>query len=182
MKIKPDYAGRRLRTFGILALLVAGFFCPPVMADAIKCKQSNGKIVISNIACAANASAVSVQRSEYISASQRQVAINDVERQRQFLNSLDRERQTVNVQVASSRNVHQGSGDAYDPETRDRIHACLMKITATSGLSSVEEARRKVNCYRNTRNLASECESRITATGGLMTDQERYFKGLCRLL
>lgn len=123
---------------------------------------------------------MSVQRSDNITAAQQQNAINDLQRQRQFLNNLDRERQASDSHVAMNDDHHRGTGDAYDSETRDRIHSCLMKITATSGLSATETARRKVDCYRNTRTLAGECEGRITATAGLMSNQEQFYRAQCR--
>lgn len=163
----------------ITALLLWMVISPIAIADAYKCKGSNGKVVISSVACDDTATAVSVQRSDNIPAYQRQDAINDLERQKQFLRMREREQQSTGGYV-SSTNPHQGTGNAYDSDTRDRIHSCLMKITATIGISSGEVARRKVNCYSGTRGLADECEGRITATGGLTTHQENNFRAQCR--
>ena len=163
----------------VAAYLLAASASPFVLADAYKCKGPNGKIAISSSPCDDTSTAVSVQRSDHISAYQQQEALNDLERQRQFLRTREREEQATGGYV-SNANPHQGTGNAYDPDTRDRIHSCLMKITATTGISSGEAARRKVNCYSGTRGLADECEGRITATGGLTTAQENSFRAQCR--
>ena len=162
-----------------LALLIAALSPTTSFADAYKCRTGNGKTVISSTPCDETETSVRAQRSDNIPAYQRQDAINDLERQKQFLRMREREQQSTGGYV-SSTNPHQGTGNAYDPDTRDRIHACLMKITATTGISSGEVARRKVNCYSGTRGLADECEGRITATGGLTTQQENNFRAQCR--
>lgn len=154
-------------------------FPAPSHADAYKCRTSTGGVVISSSPCAETEKAVQVQRNESIPVYQQQNAINDLERQKQFLRMREREQQAAGG-YASNTNPHQGTGNAYDPDTRDRIHSCLMKITATTGISSGEAARRKVNCYSGTRGLADECEGRITATGGLTTQQENQFRTQCR--
>lgn len=151
----------------------------PSLAEAYKCRTSTGSIVISSSPCGETEKAVQVQRSDNIPAYQQQNALNDLERQKQFLRMREREQQSTSGYV-SNTNSHQGTGNAYDADTRDRIHSCLMKITATSGISSGETARRKVNCYSGTRGLADECEGRITATGGLTTQQESQFRSQCR--
>ena len=171
-----------VRTLRIFCLFISVFSCLPAMADAVKCRQSNGKIVISNIGCDENATTVSVQRSDNIPYSQQQNAINDVQRQRQYLNNLDRERQTSYMQTASNTDSHRGAGNAFDPDTRDRIYACLMKLTSTFGLSASDQARRKVYCYQNTKNLAGECESSVAATMGLRSDIEQAYKAQCRAM
>lgn len=178
---RPCCSRNTRRAFcGALALITAAVISSPTSADAIKCREPGGKIVISSGYCDERSTAVSVQRSDSITAAQQQNAINDLQRQRQYLNNLERERQASAQRVVSNDNHHRGTGDAYDTETRDRIHACLMKITATTGLSSNEIARRKVDCYRNTRTLAGECEGRITATAGLMSNQEQFYRAQCR--
>ena len=163
----------------IACLLISAFVCHHAIADAFKCKGSNGKVVISSVPCDETSTAVSVQRSDNIPAYQQQNAINDLERQKQFLRMREREQQSTGG-YASSTNPHQGTGNAYDPDTRDRIHACLMKITATTGISPGQAAQRAVNCYSGTRGLADECEGRITATGGLTAQQENSFRAQCR--
>ena len=72
------------------------------------------------------------------------------------------------------------SAGANDPATLDRINACLMKVTATSGLSATEQARRRVSCYYGTRGLSDECEGRVTATAGLLSSQENQLRSMCR--
>ena len=165
----------------IACLLISAFVSHHAIADAFafKCKGSNGKVVISSVPCDETSTAVSVQRSDNIPAYQQQNAINDLERQKQFLRMREREQQSTGG-YASSTNPHQGTGNAYDPDTRDRIHACLMKITATTGISPGQAAQRAVNCYSGTRGLADECEGRITATSGLTTQQENGFRAQCR--
>lgn len=163
----------------IACLLISIFVSHHASADAFKCKGSNGKVIISSAPCDETSSAVSVQRSDNIPAYQQQNAINDLERQKKFLRMREREQQS-SVGFTSNANPHQGTGNAYDSDTRDRIHSCLMKITATTGISSGEAARRKVNCYSGTRGLADECESRITATSGLTTQQENSYRAQCR--
>mgnify|MGYP000969006065 FL=1 len=149
----------------ILVLLFSIIAPSVTFADAYKCRAENGKTIISSIPCQEASVPVSVQRSDNIQAQQYQNAVNDLERQKQYLKMREREQQSSRV-TASNTNPHQGTGNAYDPDTRDRIHSCLMKITATMGLSSGEIARRKVYCYVGTKGLADECEGRITATGG----------------
>lgn len=165
--------------FVTVALSATALFPAPSLADAYKCRTDTGGVVISSSPCGEAEKAVQVHRSDSIPAYQQQNAINDLERQKQFLKMREREQQSTGGYV-SNANPHQGTGNAYDPETRDRIHACLMKITATTGISSSEAARRKVNCYSGTRDLADECEGRITATGGLTTQQENQFRAQCR--
>lgn len=151
----------------------------PALADAYKCRTSSGSIVISSSPCGESEKAVQVQRSDNTPPHQQQSALSDLERQKQFLRMREREQQ-ASFGYTSPANPYQGTGNAYDPDTRDRIHACLMKVTATSGISSGEAARRKVTCYSGTRGLADECEGRITATGGLTTQQENQFRAQCR--
>lgn len=170
----------RLTLVRYLALISVALISCPASADAVKCRGPGGQIVISSSPCDERSTAVSVQRSDNITAAQQQNAMNDLQRQRQYLNNLDRERQASVQHAAPTDDHHRGTGDAYDSETRDRIHGCLMKITATSGLSSTETARRKADCYRNTRTLAGECEGRITATAGLMSNQEQFYRAQCR--
>ena len=165
--------------FFTAALSAMALLPAPSLADAYKCRTSTGSIVISSLPCGETEKAVQVQRSDNIPAYQQQNALNDLERQKQFLRMREREQQSTSGYV-SNTNSHQGTGNAYDADTRDRIHSCLMKITATSGISSGETARRKVNCYSGTRGLADECEGRITATGGLTTQQDSQFRAQCR--
>ena len=72
------------------------------------------------------------------------------------------------------------SAGANDPAMVDRINVCLMKVTATSGLSATELARRRVSCYYGTRGLSDECEGRVTATAGLLSSQENQLRSMCR--
>ena len=165
--------------FFTAALSAMALLPAPSLADAYKCRTSTGSIVVSSSPCGETEKAVQVQRSDNTPAYQQQNALNDLERQKQFLRMREREQQSTSGYV-SNTNSHQGTGNAYDADTRDRIHSCLMKITATSGISSGETARRKVTCYSGTRGLADECEGRITATGGLTTQQDSQFRAQCR--
>lgn len=129
--------------FFTAALSAMALLPAPSLADAYKCRTSTGSIVVSSSPCGEAEKAVQVQRSDNIPAYQQQNALNDLERQKQFLRMREREQQSTSGYV-SNTNSHQGTGNAYDADTRDRIHSCLMKITATSGISSGETARRRL--------------------------------------
>lgn len=162
----------RLPVLFALGLLV----CPVAEADAYRCVGADRRVSISSVPC----DGVSrVQRSDEVSADQRRRAVGDLERQRQFLRLRERERAAAGPYVAEA-NPHLGTGDAYDPATRDRLHACLMSATASSGLSAYETGRRRVQCYAGTRGLLDECEMRVTGTAGLTTAQEHHLRALCR--
>lgn len=151
-------------------------------ADAYRCRQANGAVVISSRPCDDDAVTAAVVRSEQPSLQSVGRAQADLERQRQFVAQREQERTAEQVRHASVAQARKVSGDAYDPDTRNRIHACLMKITATMGLSPTAQAQRKVHCYHGTVGLRDECEGRITATGGLTTNQEQHFRQQCRSL
>ncbi len=158
-----------LLTLGILASSVA-------QADAYRCVGAGGRVSISSVPC----DGVSrVQRSDDVPVDQQRWAVSDLERQRQFLWMRARERASPGAYVAEA-NPHQGTGNAFDQATRDRLHACLMAVTATSGLSAYETGRRRVQCYAGTRGLLDECEMRVTGTSGLTTAQEHQLRTQCR--
>lgn len=155
-----------------LGLLVS----PVAQADAYRCVGAGGRVSISSLPC----DGVSrVQRSDDVSADQQRRAVSDLERQRQFLRMREREQALTGGFVAEA-NPHQGTGNAFDQATRDRLHACLMAVTATSGLSAYETGRRRVQCYAETRGLLDECEMRVTGTSGLTTAQEHHLRAQCR--
>lgn len=168
----------RVHFFVILALSLAS---PLAHADAYRCRNPNGTIVISSTPCG-DAETTQVVRSSQANPLALERAQNDLERQKQFVAQREQERAAGQVRHASVAQARRVSGDAYDPDTRHRIHACLMKITATLGLSPTIQAQRKVHCYHGTVGLRDECEGRITATGGLTTNQEQHFRQQCRNL
>jgi hypothetical protein len=168
----------RIDFFVILAFSLA---CPPAHADAYRCRNANGTVVISSTPCG-DADTTHVVRSSQANPQALERAQNDLERQKQFVAQREQERTAEQARHASVAQARKVSGDAYDPDTRNRIHACLMKVTATLGLSPTAQAQRKVNCYLGTVGLRDECEGRITATGGLTTNQEQHFRQQCRNL
>lgn len=153
-----------------------------VHADAFRCKAANGQTTISSVPCGDNSSTTRVVIDGGSSPDSIQRAQAELSRQKEWLKSREREQQVSTPKYAVASNARTVSGDAYDPATRDRIHACLMQITATTGLSPSQEASRKVGCYRGTVGLADECEGRITATSRLGSREEEMYKAQCRSL
>jgi len=152
----------------------------PVMAnaDVYRCKSANGQALISTSPCVDSQPPTRVIRDNSPNDAALAQAQADLERQKQWLRSRETEQRHYVVPPPARR----VSGDAYDPEGRDRIHACLMQVTATFGLSPSQEASRKVGCYRGTVGLADECEGRVAATSRLSTQDETYYKARCRAL
>lgn len=168
--------GQGMALAGILQLAVLS---QPASADAYRCKGKSGLAVISATPCEEGYVTSSVAQSDSIEARQLRQAQADLERQREFVASRERERGQAPRYVAAEANPHRGTGNVHDPETRDRIHACLMAVTATTGLPPNEEARRKVNCYVGTRQLHEECENRVASTMRLDSSAERHYKAQC---
>lgn len=162
-------------------ILAFSLACPLAHADAYRCRNANGTVVISSTPCG-DADTTQVIRSSQANPLALERARADLERQRQFVAQREQERTAGQLRHASVAQARKVSGDASDPDTRNRIHACLMKITATLGLSPITQAQRKLHCYHGTVGLRDECEGRITATGGLTTDQEEHFRQQCRRL
>lgn len=169
--------GQGLALAGILQLAVLS---QPASADAYRCKGKRGLAVISATPCEEGYVTSSVAQSDSIEARQLRQAQADLARQREFVASRERERGQAPRYLAAEANPQRGN--ALDPEPRDRIHACLMAVTATTGLSPNEEAHRKVNCYVGTRQLYEECESRVASTLRLDSAAERHYKAQCRVV
>ena len=175
----PKRSMSGLARLSLLSLALATF---PVHADAYKCWAANGSTLISSQPCDDGALVSTVVRSDNVSPSSAARARADLQRQKRFVAQREHERETDLARYATVTQPRKVSGDASDPETRQRIHSCLMKITATLGLSPTTQAQRKVGCYQGTVGLQGECEGRITATGGLTTNQEQHFRQQCRNL
>lgn len=143
--------------------------CQHASANAYKCRMPDGKVVISSAPCDEQAKTVSVYQREQISLSQRQAAIDDLNRQKAFVARAESSRQVELVQVS-----RQANGRASD------VDACLMKVTSTFGLSPNQEAGRKVDCYAGTQSLADDCERSVAATMRLPGSSEQYYRARCR--
>ncbi len=154
---------------------------PPSLAhaDAYRCRSSTGQTTISSSPCSENQRITSVIPSYSQDERGLRQAQSDLERQKQWLKQreLSQQPQPLPVPISNSRRP---TGDAYDPDGRDRIHACLMSVTARSGLSAIETGQRRVNCYRGTSGLQDECEMRVTGTAGLTSHQEQSLRHRCR--
>lgn len=139
-------------------------------SDAIKYRQPNGQILITNQAPGEGAKEINAQRSEYISQHQQQAAQQDIERQREFLRRREQEYRPVST---SSSSHSQGSKDVSG------VHACLMKVSSIFGLTPSEEARRKVNCYSGMVGMNGDCQQSVAATARLSTNEEMAYKRQC---
>lgn len=159
---------------GALGLSSTGY------ADTYRCRATSGQVIISSAPCDDAHRTTTVVPAQTGEEWRQRQAQGDLERQRQWLQQREQEqRRPQGVQYAPERRP---TGDAHDPEGRDRIHACLMAVTATSGLSAVQAGQRRVNCYHGTYGLRDECEMRVTGTGGLTTSQEQSLRQQCRNL
>lgn len=147
-----------------------------VSADVYRCRLANGQTVVSTSPCTNSQSASRVIADSNPNEAALLRAQADLERQKRWLQSRENEQQQ-HIATPAPRRV---SGDAYDSEGRNRIHACLMQVTATFGLSPSQEASRKVNCYRGTVGLSDECEGRVAATSRLSSQDEAIYKAQCR--
>lgn len=151
----------------VLLFALAG----PVLADAYKCKSPTGQTIFTERPCENGHVQASSARSYANDADNAIRAKADVQRQKDWLSRRDAERYSVApVAVTSSP----------PPYNRDAIYACLMKITATTGLSPYEEASRKVPCYPSGVGLIEECKSSVVATMRLSTRDEALIKSRCR--
>lgn len=96
----------------------------------------------------------------------------DLQRQKDWLNRREAEQR---------RGVPAAAGYAAVPTyDRDSIYACLMKVTATSGLRPGDQAQRKVRCYPGGVGLIEECKSSVVATMHLSSAEEASIKNMCR--
>ena len=144
-------------------------------SDAIKYRQANGQIMITNQPTAEGARELSVQRDDYVPPIHRQTAINDLQRQKEFL----RARESENL-VVVARSGHTGnavnSGSTTD---MTQLYGCLQKVTATFGQSPSQEASRKVSCYSGTSGLNDDCQRSVAATMRLSNREESLYKSYC---
>lgn len=141
-------------------------------SDAIKYRQANGQVLITNQTTVEGAREVSAHRDEYISPYQRQNAADDLQRQKEFLKARERENR---VSVASSSNT----GNVVVSTDIASIYGCLQKVTATFGLSPSQEASRKVSCYSGTVGLNDDCQRSVAATMRISTQEEMRYKSYC---
>lgn len=146
------------------------FISTLVHADAVKYRQANGQVVITNQTYEGDGKQVSVYREEYVSPRDRQAAINDLQRQRDYLNARERESSNPPQHVYTSPNIQQDIS---------QIQRCLSKVTAMTGLSPAQEASRKVNCYSGTQGLNDDCQRSVAATMRLSTRDEQMYKSHC---
>lgn len=161
----------------LIAVIVALPYCAmpfSAAADAVKCRQPNGTLLISNMPCDEDAKTVATHRSDYISPQQRQAAAQDVERQKAFVARSENER-SAPAQYSSS-----SQSPTNPQDVTGRVYACLMKVSATANLRPEEEASRKVACYQGTRGLANDCERSVGATMSLSSSSEASYRAQCR--
>lgn len=150
-----------------LAAATANAYC-----DAIKYRQANGQVLISNQGAGEGAREISVHRDEYVSPYNQQRAADDLQRQKEFLNARERENR---VSVVSSGQA----GNATTNNDIPQLHSCLRKVTGTFGLSPSQEASRKVSCYNGTVGLNDDCQRSVAATMRLSTQEEMRYKSYC---
>lgn len=143
----------------------------PVFADAYKCRSTTGQVIITDRPCAAGYSVSSSVRSYSIDAESHRQSQADLKRQKEWLARRAAEENRAPAPVGYV------SAPSYD---RDAIYACLMKITATPGLTPREEASRKVPCYPSGVGLVEECKSSVAATMRLPSNEEAAIKSRCR--
>lgn len=141
-------------------------------ADAVKYRQPNGKVLITNLPAGDSDKAISSHRDEYISAYSQQAAADDLQRQKEFLRARERDSRAS------------GSSSSYTGNSRggvdmSGIYNCLQKVTATSGLSPSQEAGRKVSCYAGSSGLNDDCQRSVAATMRLSSQDEAYYKRSC---
>jgi hypothetical protein len=180
--LSKNFTFGSLSAFRILCVTLTGLGCDMANADAVKYREANGQIVISNVGASGGAKVVSVYEAENISQSQQQKANSDLERQRQFVEARERERYIANSQPSGAKVIRSNTVVSPDPAEKTKIYACLSKITAIFGLSPSEEARRKVGCYVNTSGTQSDCEDSVAATMRLSSYDESQYKAQCRMV
>lgn len=144
-------------------------------SDAIKYRQANGQIMITNQPAAEGARELSVQRDDYVHPIHRQTAINDLQRQKEFL----RTRESENRVAVPSSGYTGSSGNSGSRTDMTQIYGCLQKVTATFGQSPSQEASRKVSCYSGTSGLNDDCQRSVAATMRLSNQEESLYKGYC---
>ena len=170
LDLPPNAARHPVKT--ILLSVCLAVATSNAYSDATKYRQANGQIMITNQPTGEGAREISVHRDDYISPSQRQASVDDLQRQKEFLRARERENR---VAVSSSGY----SGNTSSTTDMTQIYACLQKVTATFGLSPSQEASRKVNCYSGTVGLNDNCQSSVAATMRLSSQDETRYKSYC---
>lgn len=175
----PHDHGRNFFFYFVLVSTLSQFSAP-VHADAFRCRSTTGQVVFSNLPCAETHRTTNVVNTENIDESNLRKAQTDLERQKLWLKQREGSQQTYSAPASTT--IKRPTGDAYDSDGRDRIHTCLMAVTAKTGLSAYETGQRRVNCYQGTYGLKDECEMRVTGTAGLTSNQENNLRLQCKNL
>ncbi len=153
----------------LLALLLL-----PVLshADAYKCKEPNGKIVVTSVPCEDSLQLKSIPNAG-TSQSDYNRAQSDLERQKTWLRNRQVE-QVNDSRLSQAVSVQDNHGNT------EQIHACLMAVTATSGLTPYTAGSRRVECYRGTKGRSTECEASVAGTPRLNLSEEANLQACCR--
>lgn len=157
--------------FPVLAILLIS--ASVAHADAYKCKEPNGKLVFSSVPCSINSAQISTVPNSNTTQAEYDRAQSDLDRQKSWL----RKRQ---VEQGSQPDIQLGVVEIEKYGETDRIHACLMAVTAMSRIAPYDAGQRRVNCYRGTKGRSDECEGRVAATPLLTMNQESALKSQCR--
>lgn len=128
----------------LLPLLAGLLLIQPAGADIYKCRQADGKTVISNSPCPGGSGTLAVRPDETVSESNRQQAERDVERMRNYVDKresaqradLAAERQAQSQKQAATANPARSYGD---PD------ACLRDI-AQRALEAGQRAQLEAEC------------------------------------
>ncbi len=146
----------------------------PVLAnaDAYKCKEPNGKIVVTSVPCEDSLQLKSIPNAG-TSQSDYNRAQSDLERQKMWL----RNRQ---VEQANDLRAPQTVSVQNNYDDTEKIYACLMAVTATSGLTPYAAGNRRVECYRSTKGRITECEASVAGTPRLTLSEEANLQARCR--
>ena len=164
------HSNKVMRAIHLLTLFFVSFLAH---ADAYKCKEAGGRVVFSSSPCPEYSAQVTTAQSSNTSDTQYQRAQSDLERQRAWLRNREAE-QKVESRSAPVSVVQDNYGNT------EKIHACLMAVTATSGLTPYSAGSRRVSCYVGTKGRVDECESSVAATPLLTITQESSLKARCR--
>jgi hypothetical protein len=159
----------RIITITLLAILST-----TVHADAYKCKEPGGKLVFSSIPCPDDSTQLKAVPNANTTSSDYQRAQSDLERQKSWLNNRQVQ-QSNEVRPAPALPVVQ---DSYG--NTEKIHACLMAVTATPRISGFTAASRRVECFRGTVGRIGECESSVSSTPLLTMSEENNLQARCR--
>lgn len=152
------------------SFLLLFFLSSLAFADAYKCKDQGGRVVVMSSPCDFGAR-VSVAQSDSPDGRSVLRARQDLERQKAFVRDRENQRQSERPVAFSS-----ASADRND---HGSIYACLTRVTSTPGLSPHAQAQRKVSCYSATSGLLYECHSSVAATANLPTRDETAYKSMC---